>query len=47
MARSEKAPILGRGVTKILGKNVDIFYEWSQKLQTQNYVYREISCKEP
>ena len=47
MARSKKVPISGRGVSKIWGKNVDVVYEWSQKLQTQIYVYHEISCKEP
>ena len=45
MARSKKVPI--SDVSKIWGENVDVFYEWSQKLQTQIYVYHEISCKEP
>ena len=45
MARSKKVPI--SDVSKDFGENVDVFYEWSQKLQTQINVYHEISCKEP
>ena len=42
MARSKKVQISGRGMSIIWGKNVDVFYEWSQKLQTKIYVYHEI-----